>query len=593
MKNSKAIDTGTAYGLTRRKFLQGALATTAAAAATSVGLASCAPAAETASNQSGGGRDASDGQGAAVQSQSSTGGTLYTNYENPDNIGIVQDGASEEECDFVVVGTGVGGLTAAMVAAEQMPEARIIVLEKLSMVGGNGNFAEINAPGHQVTYEEARAAALEKVRASTNLKDLDLLASLAYDTGKNSAWLFNKHGIAHDDTNMYYETRNGSKAMKQLADEINSGGAYANVEIRTNARATALLTEDEYTCVGVQVKEGSKYSNIKAKAVFLATGGLATNLDLLAYYTNQDVVEKCIGIGAGQDGDGHLMVEHTAHGMCKSAYPTGMFHNVKGFEFTSPLGVAVALQPTNLLVNQFGNRYDSEERLNTAYPFIAAGKAIETAGKCFSILGQNSIKHFEETGSETGWWYYYHVPTSLQEDLKRYESNEYVFKADTLEELAKMMGIPEDSFMETVTTYEADAKAGTGDSAFGKSAEYMVSLGEGPYYGFRIFSGVCQTNGGIRVDELCRVCDPYFVPIEGLYAGGISVSGLNVEVYSPGTSQAAGLWSGSLVARHVVEEVLGGTVADDWFGDKPYDGPLPNREGKDPNKPLAGEEPQS
>ncbi|NTW28327.1 MAG: FAD-binding protein [Coriobacteriia bacterium] len=485
------------------------------------------------------------------------------------------------------------GLTASMIAAEQMPKAKILLLEKLSATGGNSNFAEINAPARATTYAAARQKALDMFKASTYLKDPALLVNLYLDAAKNSAWLFTKHGVLLDETHMYYETRNGAKSMAKLTSQIKSDSAYANVEIRLNTRATALLLASDHKCTGVQALDvvSGAYKNINAKAVLLATAGMGTNLDLLSYYTGEDVQQKCLGLGAGQDGDGHLMVEQTAHGMCKGVYPTGMFHNVKGFSFSSPLGVAVALQPTNVWVNQRGERFVNEEA-TSVYPFIPAGKAIETEGYCFSIFGQNLKKYFETKGSDALWYYYYKTPTSLDSDLAKYKDNKYVFTAPTLEGLAQAMGVPSDTFVNTIKAYEANVTAGTGDSVLGKTAKYMVSLGDGPYYGFRIFSGIIQTNGGIRIDESCRVCDPFFTPIEGLYAGGISVHGFNVEVYSTGTSQAVALWSGSVAARHAVANLLGGTVAKNWYGDKEYDGPLADRTTANPLKQLLGNEPK-
>lgn len=559
--------------VSRRAFLKGAAVTTVAAGAL---VAGCTP-------------QSSASQSSNTSEVTKETGTKYTKYENPNGIGIIRETTSEENFDFVIVGSGLTGLVASMLTAEQAPKAKILLLDKMGITGGNGNFAEINAGAAPISYEDAHKKAMETASKSTYIKDPVLLTNLYLDSSKNCAWLFNKHGILHDETGMYYETRNGAKSMAKLTSEIESDPTYQNIEIRLQTQATALLLTDDHTCTGIQIcTVGSKdYTNINAKAVLLATGGAATNLDLLSYYTNQDVQEKCIGIGAGQDGDGHLMVEQTAHGMCKAIHPTGMFHNVKGFGFSSPLGVAAALQPTNLFVNECGVRYADENSINQ-YPFIPAGKCIELVGKAYSIFGQNLINYFEKNGSDTKWWYYYKTPTILQEDLKQYASNENVFTADTLEELADTLGVPVDKLLKTVDDYNADATAGTGDTVFGKAAEWMVPLGDGPYYAFRIFSGVCQTNGGIRVDQYCRVVDPYFTPIEGLYAGGISFSGLNGEVYSPGTSQAAALWSGSRVARHVVESVLGGKVTKNWYGDEDYSGPYPAREGKDPNKPLLG-----
>ena len=545
--------------MTRRSFLGGAAATAVAAGTlgASLSFADEAPQSE---------------------------GANYLSYANPDKIGIVRDADAEEEFDFVIVGSGISGLTAALMSAEQAPDAKILVVEKNSFTGGNSNYAEICAPAKPVTKEEAFKTAFDKVKAANYMKDLYMLESLAYDGAYNTEWFLVKHGVKLDVSNFYYENWAGAGAMAHLTEQIETDPAYANVEIRTDCRAVALLLDDPYACKGVQVEQDGKVTNLYAKAVFLATGGMATNFDLLRFFTNTDL-EKSFAMGSGQDGDGHLMAQQTAHGMIKSVYTTSMFHNVRGFSFTSPLGVAAVLQPTSVFVNQYGDRYADESAINQ-YAFMTAGKALETNGICFSIMGQNLIKLFEEEGSKTKFWFYYGVPTSLAEDFELYADNEDIFKADTIEELAEAINVDPAALAETIATYEADAAAGADDSKFGKPAEFVVSLGEGPYYAFKMASGLIQTNGGIRVNKYCQVCDPYFKPVTGLYAGGIAMSGLNVEYYSTGTSQAAGLWSGSVVARYVVEHDLGGTVAEDWYGPEPYPGPYMNREAAGYTKPI-------
>jgi fumarate reductase flavoprotein subunit len=565
-------------GLSRRNFLKGAALTTVVAGAA---MAGCSP------QPTDGGDNPPPTTPDSGGSAAASGGSKYTAYPNPDDIGIVKDAAGEETVDFAIIGSGLTGLTAAMITAEQMPDAKVLLIEKLPFGGGNGNFAEICAVSPPTTYEAAHARAMDLVKNSSYMKDPDLLTSLFLDGSKNTSWLSIKHDIQHEPGGLYYETWNGNKSMKRLLEEIETGEAYANLELRLNTRATALLMADEYTCTGVQVKDENGYTNISAKAVLLGTGGCATNLELLSYYTGADVAEKCFGIGAGQDGDGFLMVEQTAHGQAKEIYETGMFNNAKDFSLSSPFSVAAVMQPINVFVTQNGVRFSDESTMNL-YPFIPTGKAIEHYGRVYSIVGQNLIEQFETKGSTGMWWYYYNTPTSLAEDLEQHAGSEYLFKADTLEDLAKAIDVPADALVKTIEDYDAMAAGGTDDAVFGKTAEFMVPLGGGPYYALRIFSGVCQTNGGIRVNDVCQVLDPYYKPIEGLFAGGIGFSGLNVEVYSTGTAQAAALWSGSKVARHVVANLLGGTVADNWFGDEEYAGGPPSRDGLDPCKPLLG-----
>lgn len=551
----------------RRDFLKGAGAAAAGVAAVSV-LGGVALADDV---------DAVTGASTVASEQSAedavlvAGGTKYTTYANTEEIGVLHDADYTATADAVVVGTGIGGMMAAMILAEQAPDAKIILLEKNDYCGGSTNLAECNAPQSGTTDRVAAyKSGYSQSASSSYIKDPILIAEMALDKGKNSAWLFTKHNIGY--SGMFYEGGNGTIPIEKLRTEIETDPTYANITLYLSTRASALVVSDDgYEVTGIQAKNSDgTYTTINCKAVVLATGGLSTNFALLSYYTGQDVQEKCHGWGAGQDGDGHLLVEQTAHGMCKSITVSSLFNNVKGFEYDSPLGVAATMQPKNLYVNQYGLRFCSENISDTA----ASGKMVELAGKVWSIMGQNLITHFEEGGCTRKYSAFSDalagVACDLQSEFVKYADNENVIKADTIAELAEKMGVDADRLVSTVESYEADCAAGTGDSYFGKDASYMVSLGEGPYYALRVSSGVLNTNGGIRIDYNANVCDPYYTPIKGLFAAGVCCSGWDGEVYGGGTCQTSGMWGGSKAARVIVEDYLGGTVDDDWFGPEEY-----------------------
>ena len=550
----------------RREFLKGAGAAAAGAAAVGV-FGGSVFAAEDPDAVSGASAAAADQQPAEMVA----GGTKYTTFANPDEIGILHDPDFTASADAVVVGTGIGGMMGAMILAEQAPDAKIILLEKNADCGGSTNLAECNTP---VSGAKSRLAAYQsgasQALSSNFIKDPMLLAELSIDRGKNSAWLFTKHGIQTE--GMFYEGGNGRIPIQKLRAEIESDAAYKNVELYLNTRATALVVSDDgYEVTGIQVKnEDGTCTQIDCKAVILATGGLSTNFALLGYYTGQDVMEKCHGWGEGQDGDGHLLVEQTAHGHCKGITVSSMFNNVKGFDYDSRLGIAATMQPANLYVNQYGLRFASEVISSS----VASCKMVELEGKVWSIMGQNLIAHFENGGCTRRYSGfadpYVGAPCELQSEFEKYAANENVIKADTIAELAEKMGVDVDRFVSTVEAYEADCAAGTGDSYFNKDAQYMIPLGEGPYYALRISSGVLNTNGGIRIDYNANVCDPYYTPIKGLFAAGVCCSGYDGEVYGGGTCQASAMWGGSKAARVIIEDYLGGKVADDWFGPEEY-----------------------
>lgn len=551
--------------IARRDFLKGAGAAAVGAAAVSV-LGGAAFADEPDAVTS-----ASTVATEQVKAEMVAGGTKYTTYANTDEIGILHEAKYTATADAVIVGTGIGGMMAAMILAEQKPDAKIILIEKNDYCGGSTNMAECNTPSGGTTDRMAAyKSGYSQAAASSYIKDPILIAELAIDRGKNSAWLFTKHNIGW--SGMFYEGGNGKIPIEKLRTEIVSDPAYSNITLYMSTRASALLVSDDgYEVTGIQVRNSDgTYTTINCKAVVLATGGLSTNFDLLSYYTGQDVQEKCHGWGAGQDGDGHLLVEQTAHGQCKGITVSSLFNNVKGFEYDSPLGVAATMQPKNLYVNQYGMRFTSEAINDTA----ASGKMVELAGKVWSIMGQGLISHFEAGGCTRKYSQFSDslagAACDLQSEFVKYADNENVVKADTIAELAEKIGVDVDRLVATVEQYEADCAAGTGDSCFGKDASYMISLGEGPYYALRLSSGVLNTNGGIRIDYNANVCDPYFKPVKGLFAAGVCCSGWDGEVYGGGTCQTVGMWGGSKAARVIVEDYLGGTVADDWFGPEEY-----------------------
>ncbi len=503
-------------------------------------------------------------------------GTRYTTYANPDEIGIVHDADSEEDAAVVYVGTGIGGMMGAMICAEQMPEAKVLLVEKNDFCGGNTNYAERNAPKAGTERAQALAEGHETAKNSTYMKDGRLYAERAIDYGKNSGWMYLKHGLQLRVSNGFtpmYEGGNGAASIERLRQEILNDEAYKNLELRMNTRATALLLDDEHTCTGVQLLNADgTYTNVNANAVVLATGGMSTNLDLLQYYSGQDL-SKCDFMGVGQDGDGHLMVEQTAHGRCKTIALSSMYTHVNGLPINSLLSVAVSMNNTTVFVNQDGERFADESCASD----VARSKIIESQGKVYGVIGtgllnwlqDGNMAHMKGLVGES----YGNEPWDASEDLAASENlpEGTFFKGETIEELAQNMGVDVDAFTAAIDQYEADVEAGQGDTAYGKPAEAMVSLGEGPYYAFKLTSTIFNTNNGIRVNGNAQVVDPEYVPVKGLYAAGICMSGFNdAEVYSVATSQSSSVWAGSKAARHLIENCCGGTVAEDWFGPEEY-----------------------
>lgn len=159
----------------------------------------------------------------------------------------------------------------------------------------------------------------------------------------------------------------------------------------------------------------------------------------------------------------------------------------------------------------------------------------------------------------------------LSADLQQYEGADYVFKADTIEDLGKAIAakvdfFDVDAFVNEIKRYNEFAASGT-DADYGKGAEYLWPIDTAPFYAFQICSGMLNTCGGIRINRDAQVTDDRGKVVKGLYAAGVCTSGWDGEVYGGGTCQTVGMWAGSRAARHAVVNLLGGTVSANWMGD--------------------------
>ncbi|MDR3763059.1 MAG: FAD-binding protein [Acidobacteriota bacterium] len=458
------------------------------------------------------------------------------------------------EVDVVVVGSGLGGLSAAMTAAEEGAK-KVLLLEKERFWGGGSNFAEVFIGPVPADDAEARRSAADFAKWSNYVADPMLHYQKNLDQKENSAWLFDKHKVKiHPLPGTplnFYEGGHGMSCINTLVPQAKALG----VEMRANIAVESLLMKDPYTCLGVRAKEKSgKVIDIKAKGVVLATGGISTNKALLAKYTSIDLEKVIIdGAQSGQDGDGQVMVEATAHGKATHLCVSSLFLNVKGFAYDSSLGVCVAMQPTNLWVNQDAVRFIDESIVSAT---ANCNKAVEIQGSVYSILDQAGFDKYAAGACQTHYSGFADklignpVP-GLAAEIEKYKNLPDVFTAPSLEELAHKIGLDAAAFKGTVEQYNGFAQSGS-DAEWGKKASNIWPVAKGPFYAFRLSSGMVNTNGGVRINRNAQVVDPRYKVISGLYATGILTSGWEGETYLMGTCQAVALWGGRKAAKHIV-----------------------------------------
>ena len=149
----------------------------------------------------------------------------------------------------------------------------------------------------------------------------------------------------------------------------------------------------------------------------------------------------------------------------------------------------------------------------------------------------------------------YHKPMDrLPIELDAHLESGLVKKADTLEELADMMDVPQDVFVETMRSYNEACEKGY-DDAFMKKPQYLRAVDKAPFYAIPLATGTMGSAGGIKINGNMQVVDVDGNAIEGLYAVGLDATGLYGDSYNmeiPGCANGFAHTSGRIAARHAI-----------------------------------------
>jgi 3-oxosteroid 1-dehydrogenase len=135
-------------------------------------------------------------------------------------------------------------------------------------------------------------------------------------------------------------------------------------------------------------------------------------------------------------------------------------------------------------------------------------------------------------------------------DVEKFVEAGVLKRADTLEELAELIGVPAAALIKSVDQFNGYARAGK-DEQFGRGEspwDLMVThlagahtdgpnpvlgvIDKGPYYAATIVLSDLGTKGGLRTDEHARVLRPDGSAIAGLYASGNTMAPMSGRIYA-------------------------------------------------------------
>ena len=285
-----------------------------------------------------------------------------------------------------------------------------------------------------------------------------------------------------------------AEMLEYLTGKVQEAGATIYYE----CPVVQLITDNDGNVIGAYAKNAEGYMRFNAaKGVVLATGGYEHNLKKLKECCRPRDLQLIAWLTYARNctGDGHEMAK--AIGAMEDEYPHPLM-----------------LDPMQLMpyvrVNKFGKRFIGEYE---TYDHLASAMQNQYGGFDYFITDANVMEAVDKMWSPSSSCY------GPKEVWAGAATGPNALVADTLEELAELMGVPADTFVATIERWNEMCDAGE-DVDYGYPGQYMHRIDTAPFYATKEMAESLATSGGLQINEYSQVLNTNGEPIEGLYAIG-------------------------------------------------------------------------
>ncbi len=467
------------------------------------------------------------------------------------------------ECDVVVCGCGAAGFMASITAAQN--GAKVITVEKgADVTAPNGVY--VSGPfavdtdvlhnregGTTLTVDEV----FQHIMNYTHWTPNPSLDRKCLEASKEAVAKLEGIGYEFKEANFRFETpfidEKGGFHLITTALEDRFGLWQTalddnGVEVHWSTSMTDLVKDGDKVCGILATAEDGSVIQINAGAVILATGGYLGNRDLQERFLKTRKLNVAKGGESLCTGDGILAAEaagaalEKTFGYCPCEY--GGTHSkasrpAKQDKYDQNYAFKFGYYG-NLLVDAQGKRFINEGLL-CDYPMSYGSEQTLKNSPWYAVVDQAYVdamtteglyNYMTARGATSENWFignYFkdRILDNLPADIEEGIAEGWCWKADTIEELAETVGLP--NLVETVAKYNEYCEAGV-DEQFDANPWYLTPVTTGPFYVTENEPSAWSTFGGIRIDDQCRACDIDNHPIEGLYAVGTDAGSL---YYSP------------------------------------------------------------
>ncbi len=439
------------------------------------------------------------------------------------------------EPDVIVIGAGMAGLVSSVRAAEL--GANVLVLEQNYRVGGSANTAGGSISG--ACYQIQKDAGIEdspelfyqdfvNLGGGEQYMNTEIAKVHAERSGEAIDWLQQDVGVEFSgkvdsgsyltmDINRVTYTAGGASSgggsyfvsalMNKLQPYIDAG----QVQLCLDTLVTDIVLDENGDVTGVMVDD----KEISAPSTIIATGGYGYCERWLKEFnfTNITSNDPSTAIGSGYD-----FARKAGAAFDNMTYSSCYGGSVPVTGFQASLRCNINYNGA-VWINTSGDRVFNEPKATSMDKRTVWRTNDQNI--IYVVFAENMLNDDQAlfTGMMSN-----SAAFTTEEKIAELIEKGYMFKADTIAELAEMIGTP--NLEATMNQYNEDVKKGE-DSVFGRT-DNLLSFEEGPYYAVYTVPYLMMTAGGPRINGSAQLMREDGTAVGNVYLAGEIIGSANI-----------------------------------------------------------------